>query len=288
MYNGLIRSELEAPLPCFTRFAQRALLLTLATGGVLAQAPRERPRVVLLALDLDHDGQLSAQEIANASQSLLALDRNNDGELTADELEAPRPNSGATPDELAAQLMALDKNGDGVLTRDEVPERLQSLFARADANHDGKLTPDEIRQSAARTSGPSGRRGAPGSAGMNMRLDPVLFALDANHDGILSSGEIRNSSAALLALDGNHDGIIEATEMRVRQQTPEERTDHLLDEWDTNKDGKLSVNELPDGLRPRFTEADKNADGYLDRAELIQMFSAQQPTVTAQPKGKPD
>lgn len=275
-------------MPCISRFARRAFLLTLATGGVLAQAPRERPRIVLLALDLDHDGELSAHEIAAASQSLVTLDRNSDGDLTPDELETPRPNSGATPDELTAQLMALDRNGDGVLTRDEVPDRLQSLFARADANHDGKLTPDEIRQSAAHTGGPSGRRGGPGSAGMNMRLDPVLFALDANHDGILSAAEIRNSSNALRALDRNHDGIIEATEMPVRQQTPEERADHLLEEWDTNKDGKLSLDELPDGLRARFTEADKNTDGYLDRAELIQMFSTPTPAATAQPKGQHD
>jgi hypothetical protein len=39
-----------------------------------------------VALDTNHDGQLSADEIANASASLLTLDKNGDGILTHDEL----------------------------------------------------------------------------------------------------------------------------------------------------------------------------------------------------------
>ncbi len=265
-----------------------AVTLVLATVAIIhAQGPRERPRYVLQALDLDHDGQLSAKEIQAASTSLLTLDKNGDGELTPDELEPPRPNSGATPDQLATQLMAFDKNNDGVLTPDELPARLQSLFTRADTNHDGKLTPEEIRQSAAHTGTPNGRRGGPGSAGANMRLDPVLFVLDADHDGMLSTAEIHYSSVALLTLDADRDSSIEAAEMRVRQQTPQERTDHILDEWDTNKDGKLSQEEVPDGLRTRFADADKNSDGFLDRAELIQMFSTTAPGGPGQPPAQP-
>ena len=38
------------------------------------------------ALDTNHDGTLSAEEIANASASLKKLDKNGDGKLTSDEL----------------------------------------------------------------------------------------------------------------------------------------------------------------------------------------------------------
>ena len=255
--------------------ARCSLVLCLAAGSVAgSQGQRERPRYVLQTLDLNHDGILSPEELQAAPTSLLTLDRNGDGELTPDELEPPRTDAGASPDQLATQLMAFDKNGDGVLTPDELPARLQSLFARADSNHDGKLTPEEIRQSAAHTGGANGRRGGPGSAGGNMRMDPVLAALDADHDGILSAAEIHGATLALLTLDANHDGIVQAAEMPVRQQTAQQRTDHLLEEWDTDKDGKLSKDEAPDGMRSRFADADKNGDGYLDRAELLQMFSA--------------
>lgn len=41
---------------------------------------------VLIALDADKDGKISAKEIANASAALKTLDKNGDGELTEDEL----------------------------------------------------------------------------------------------------------------------------------------------------------------------------------------------------------
>lgn len=46
---------------------------------------------VMLALDADKDGALSATEIANAAASLKALDANSDGKLTPDELRPLPP-----------------------------------------------------------------------------------------------------------------------------------------------------------------------------------------------------
>ncbi|MEO5914196.1 MAG: hypothetical protein ABIS50_08185 [Luteolibacter sp.] len=41
---------------------------------------------VIAALDADHDGTLSAEELANAPESLKVLDKNGDGELSPEEL----------------------------------------------------------------------------------------------------------------------------------------------------------------------------------------------------------
>jgi Ca2+-binding EF-hand superfamily protein len=41
---------------------------------------------VLAALDSNHDGEISANEILNAPAALLTLDKNRDGQLTEDEL----------------------------------------------------------------------------------------------------------------------------------------------------------------------------------------------------------
>jgi Ca2+-binding EF-hand superfamily protein len=229
---------------------------------------------VLQALDLDHDGQLSAQEIQAAPASLRTLDRDGDGMLTADELEPLRTDAGASPDELVQQLMTFDRNGDGVLTVDEVPERMRALFRRGDANGDGKLTADEIRAMVKRSGSPNGRPTGPGTASGMMRLDGLLNALDTDHDGVISAAEIEAASTSLLTLDTNHDGIITAQEMPVRQQTAAERVAHVLDEYDTNKDGKLSREEVPDRMRAQFDDADKNGDGLLDRDELLKMFTA--------------
>ena len=190
--------------------------------------------------------------------------------------------------------MSFDANKDGVLTPDELPERMRGIFLRADKNKDGKLTPDEIRQMAARTGSPNGRPTVIAGA---MNPDPVVNALDTNHDGTISAAEMSAASTSLLVLDANHDGVIEAQEMRVRQQTPADRVAHVLDEFDTNKDGKLSMEEVPDGMRSRFAASDKNSDGFLDSGELLEMFAnmPQQPrggnrgpapTSDTQPKGQ--
>ncbi|MBZ0268634.1 EF-hand domain-containing protein [bacterium] len=57
--------------------------------------PRGGP--LLLALDADNDGALSAAEISNAVEALLTLDANGDGALSASELLPPEREGGRPP-----------------------------------------------------------------------------------------------------------------------------------------------------------------------------------------------
>jgi Ca2+-binding EF-hand superfamily protein len=260
---------------------KRRMELLLCAGlvgasSMHAQGPgggERQPRAVLLKLDADHDGTLSAAEIAAASSVLASMDTNGDGQLTSFEFLPRQQNPGAVdPDEMVKRLMLLDRNADGVITADELPERLAGLMARADGNHDGKLTPDEIRASFKTQSGPAGRqqRGADVT-----RMDPILNALDANHDGVISAEEIAHASVALKALDVNGDGMLTPDELKMRQATPADRVNHLLDEWDTDKDGKLTKAECPDRMQEQFDKIDTNKDGFLDKAELTAYFASQ-------------
>ncbi|MFQ5792653.1 MAG: hypothetical protein ACE5JI_19460 [Acidobacteriota bacterium] len=54
-------------------------------GGGMSRNP------VILALDTNRDGELSASEIANAAASLKTLDRNGDGNLSRDEMRPAEP-----------------------------------------------------------------------------------------------------------------------------------------------------------------------------------------------------
>ena len=260
-------------------------LFLLCSTLSLAQGPGRPapPRLALQALDLDHDGTLSPAEILAAPTSLLTLDRNGDGILTADELAERPTNAGASADELLAQLMAFDKTNKGYLTAEDLPTRMQGMFRRADTDHDGRVTPAEIRALSARQGMPIGTPVSPGAAGGIFRFDAILFALDTNHDGVLSAQELANAPASLLTLDKNHDGTLTPNEIPLRQQTPDERAEHLLDEYDTNKDGHLTRAEAPERMAPQFDQIDTDHDGVLTRPELVEYFRTQ----ASQPRPAP-
>ena len=118
---------------------------------------------LMMALDANGDGVITAEEINNAPAALRKLDKNGDGKLTEDELRPEFPEGpggrggegrrgegpgGPNPDEMVKQLLEFDKNGDGQLSKDEVPERLHGLFERGDTNKDGLLGKDELRKLA--------------------------------------------------------------------------------------------------------------------------------------------
>ncbi len=65
----------------------------ISPGGQHGNRMNRRPPVPLIvrALDVNKDGVIDADEIANASAALKMLDKNGDGKLTMDEIMGPRP-----------------------------------------------------------------------------------------------------------------------------------------------------------------------------------------------------
>ena len=135
----------------------RLLLVGFSLGAALvahaqtASAPSARSRVVspiFAVLDTNHDGALSAREIAAAPLVLTALDLNGDGLISANERlalpAAGRPVHFARSATAFNIVFTLDANQDGDLQPLEIANAVSSL-KRLDRNGDGELTADELR-----------------------------------------------------------------------------------------------------------------------------------------------
>jgi Ca2+-binding EF-hand superfamily protein len=212
---------------------------------------------------------------------------------------------GGDLDDRVERMMNFDENKDGQLSKDEVPERLQSLFARADKDEDGKLNREEIsasfegregggregggregggREGGGREGGGREGGGREGGGREGMPPNPLFMALDTDRNGELSADEINNATASLKKLDRNKNGKLDMAELGppARGQGGGGRPGEggpgggdpvafMLDRHDSNKDGRLTKDELPEFMQRGMTENDKNEDGVLDRSEIEAM-----------------
>ena len=195
------------------------------------------PNPIMEALDTNHDHEISAKEIENATASLKRLDKNDDGKLTHDEVhpfgpggpggfgpppgEGPPPEGrdgrrgegrgqggGGDPSAFIDRIRSFDVNKDGKVTKDELPNRMLGLLDRHDTNEDGALDRKEIEQIA----GPSGRDG------------------DRPRDGRGGPGPAGPGPAGEGGLGGG-------------PPSPERMVEHAM-HFDADKDGKLDKDEL--------------------------------------------
>tara|TARA_R110002111_G_scaffold177322_1_gene243393 strand:+ start:26971 stop:27642 length:672 start_codon:yes stop_codon:yes gene_type:complete len=144
-------------------------------GGREGGPPREgrgpggRPNFMLMlpifvVLDANKDGEISKEEMENATVALQTLDKDKNGKLTEDELrpEFGGRDGGRGPGgpggfgrrdgdgggDFVERMMVNDKNKDGKLTKEELPERMQAMFDRIDTNKDKEIDKAELTKMA--------------------------------------------------------------------------------------------------------------------------------------------
>ena len=133
--------------------------------------------------------------------------------------------------------MQFDRNKDGKLSKQELPQQMSRMFDRMDRNKDGFVTQDELRPQMGGGGNPMGRPQAGG-------IDPAT--------GLpIGPGGNRPQSGGMGPGMGSPGGV----PVRIAQ-------------YDSNKDGKLSKQEVPEQLGRIFDFIDRNKDGYVTQDEL--------------------
>ena len=229
---------------------------------------------LLAALDTDHDGVISAAEIAGAPAVLHSLDRNEDGKLEAEEC-AEGGEHGPSSSDMVKTLMAFDKNGDGKLERSEMPERMQGLFDRGDLNKDGVLTVEEIRKlaQAEQASRPKEQEGDPATRQrmekVIMRVVPVLAALEPSRRDFRG----RDAERSRRLEDPRQERRRPLTDAEVTPDWLRVFVAQGMVQFDADGDGRISREEAdaPKArpFRGTILAADRNHDGYATEDELI-------------------
>jgi Ca2+-binding EF-hand superfamily protein len=163
------------------------------------------------------------------------------------------------------QFKDMDKNKDGKISKDEWQGPAQ-FFDRLDTNHDGFI--DEAEWNAMRN-----RMGGGGRFG-----EGLTKFLDADKDGKVTREEFAKIVSLFDLLDANHDGSLSQDEMNnffravndaqtqaANQATGGVDVNNLFANYDKNKDGKLTPDEITN--ERLFKRLDLNKDGVVTRDE---------------------
>ena len=141
-------------------------------------------------------------------------------------------------------LKQFDTNKDGQVSKQEATNGAEKIFAAIDTNHDGSLTPGEIRdyrqaQFKARREAASAQKdntdenAAPKMAENNDRRRPDRDGHHGMHARIMSA------SLMMHRIDSDENG-------QISKQEAETAFTKFFDRMDRNKDGVISIDDMPD------------------------------------------
>jgi len=178
---------------------------------------------------------------------------------------APSADQGAS----ASLFSHLDRDGDGRVAAFEGAEALMFLTTEADADRDGALSAAELSAFL-----------EDAAASDRAEREDLFAEFDADGDGRLTAEELPGELAAIVPvadLDGT--GSLSLAELLATDAFDDPRYFfegellEFLGEVDADGDGAFALADMPADAQAefaeQFAELDVNADGFVDKAELM-------------------
>lgn len=225
------------------RFSALAILLVAGIAGVAVAAPSDSKSPA--ASDKPTDRHPGMGPHGRGFDPFARFDKDNDGKIILKDLPA-RPQQ---------HLSTIDKNKDGTLTREEFEQGREQLRAlrekELDTNKDGKVTEEE-RKTA-----------------MRAHFAERFAEDDKNHDGFLTADEIPGRMYEHLSVaDKNQDKKLS------KQEIEDAFANGTLGRPGQRGEGRGPKSDVDRKahMQQRFTEDDKNKDGFLVQSEVSQRW----------------
>ena len=145
-------------------------------------------------------------------------------------------------------------------TRAQVIERARQMFGRLDRNRDGAITQDELAERGER--GLRNRSAQADPAVRAQRTDRRFARMDVNRDGAITRAEF---DQALARKPGQRGGERQARGGGAGMRGA------MLRVADSNRDSRVTLQELTAAALQRFGRADLNRDGIVSPEERTQV-----------------
>lgn len=155
-----------------------------------------------------------------------------------------------------------------IQTRADVQAKIAKHFARVDANRDGFVTKAEADSAVQAFRGKRAERGKERRAD---RREHAFDRFDANRDGAISRQEFEAAQAQRQQRMAQRDHDGDGRPDRKAHGGMRGFGGHMFQMADTNKDGRVTLQEAQSAALQHFDMVDTNRDGRITREERMQM-----------------
>jgi len=245
-------------------------------------------RSAVQQVDTNHDGYISTSELRGLITELG--DRNNDGQIDMNDLPSGVRDTLISGAQSGSQAISAGQAMGQSQAVSVFRQQLQSssagrqILRGIDTNHDGVTSDQEVMLAWDSLAGLARNPDTNGDGSVNLDDMPawvkesVLQNLDQNHDGqvdqrdlqpFLASLNIDQTGRAFLHSLAGGSGSLDLNSL------PAGVRDRMVSMLDTNGDGQLTLEDLPDSLtslpavmRQRLNTLDTNHDGRINAADI--------------------